>query len=170
VAEGDGKGPGLGVHDAPPAEGADRRPQALLWGLRRPRDEAQLTRAIAEVARVDGRFASAFVQMVLDVAAAGAQAENVQRLRAGGVPRELACRAEQHLRDMGDISLGRVDLRFDGGDDFTLFVEKCAYFKVVSRRQGSEPPRPPLGSRAISVVGDVRRGSRCPRTRWWRRS
>jgi hypothetical protein len=114
------------VHDAPPAESAERVPQALLWGLRRPRDETQLTQASAEVARVDKRFAGAFVALLLNAAANGSQSANVQPLLDGGVPPELGCRAEQHLRDTGDVSLGRVDLRFDG-DDFTLFVENKLY-------------------------------------------
>jgi hypothetical protein len=99
----------------------------LVWGLRRQRDEAQLTQVIAEISRVDGHFAGAFVELLLDAASNGSQPENVRRLLAGGIPPELGCRAEQHLRDTGDISLGRVDLRFDGGDDFTLFVENKLY-------------------------------------------
>jgi hypothetical protein len=117
------RGPALDSHETLPAESAERVPQALLWGLRRPRDEAQLTQAIAEVARVDRRFAGAFVELVLAAATEGSQADHARRLRAGGIPEELECKAEQHLRDTGDAGLGRVDLRFDGGGDFTLFVE-----------------------------------------------
>ncbi len=46
---------------------------AVLVGLRQMRDETQLTRTIAEVARADSRFAAAFVQVLLD---------GVKRLRA----------------------------------------------------------------------------------------
>src|SRR3954453_12147057 len=126
MAAGDGRRATPDAPEAPPAESAEHVRQALLWGLRRRRDEAQLTQAIAEIARVDRRFASAFVALLLDAAAHGSSWANVERLREGGIPGELGCRAEQHLRDTGDISLGRVDLRFDGGD-FTLFVENKLY-------------------------------------------
>src|SRR3954453_22301898 len=113
MAAGDGRRATPDAPEAPPAESAEHVRQALLWGLRRRRDEAQLTQAIAEVARVDGRFASALVELLLNAAATGGQAENAQRLLDGGVPWVLGCRAEQHLRDTGDVSFGRVDLRFD---------------------------------------------------------
>jgi hypothetical protein len=116
-----------GEHEGPPVESAERVTQAVIWGLRRQRDEAQLTQVIAEVARADRRFAGAFVELLLDTAAKGSQPENVRRLSDSGVPQELGCRAEAHLRDTGDASLGRVDLRFDGVDDFTLFVENKLY-------------------------------------------
>lgn len=99
--------------------------QALLAGLRRPRDEAQLTQAIAGVARADPGFADAFVNLLLDTAERYGHGEKVRRLRAEPIPR-LTCRAEQNLRDIEEISLGRVDLRFDG-DAFTLFVENKLY-------------------------------------------
>ena len=94
---------------------------ALLWGLRRRTDEAQLTQAIAAVATIDRRFGAQFVGLVLDAAEAGARGPNVRALRAGGVPDELDCRAEESLGEEG-----RVDLRFDG-PDLTLFIENKLY-------------------------------------------
>lgn len=123
----DGKARASDQPDVAPAKGARTPAQALLWGLRRKRDEAQLTQVIAEVARADSRFASAFVELLLEVAANGPHGVNVRRLTDKGIPVNIGCRAEQHLRDTGDSSLGRVDLRFDGGDDFTLFVENKLY-------------------------------------------
>src|SRR4051794_40272335 len=98
-------GPATARSDSPPDEGAAHASQALLWGLRRQRDEAQLTQAIAEVARADRQFAGAFVSLLLDAAADGRHSENVRNLVAAGVPPEFGCRAEQHLRDTGDVSL-----------------------------------------------------------------
>ena len=109
-----------------PSEQPIKPAQALLWGLRRRRDEAQLTQAVAEVARADRRFAGAFVELLLDTAEADANGRAVKRLRERPVAKEFGCRAEEHLRDTADITLGRVDLRFDGGD-VTLFVENKLY-------------------------------------------
>lgn len=103
------------------APGPPRAAHALLWGLRRRADEAQLTQAIAAIARVDRRFGARFVELLLDVAEAGALAKNVLAFRGGGLPGELDCRAEESLGEEG-----RVDLRFDGSD-LTLFVENKLY-------------------------------------------
>jgi hypothetical protein len=103
------------------APGAPTPAHALLWGLRRRADEAQLTQAIAAVARVDRRFGARFVELVLDAAEAGSLGASVRAFRADGPPQELDCRAEESLGEEG-----RVDLRFDG-PGITLFVENKLY-------------------------------------------
>jgi hypothetical protein len=95
---------------------------ALIRGLRLRAHEAQLTQAVAAVAASDPRFASAFVGLVLDVARADSRhSANVTAM--GIPPPQLDCRAEESVYDEHDLGLGRVDLRFDGGEDFTLLVE-----------------------------------------------
>lgn len=95
---------------------------ALIRGLRIRNHEAQLTQVLASVADSDPAFASAFVHLVLNVAAFDARhRRNVEAM--GTPPTELTCRAEHSVYDEHDFGLGRVDLRFDGGSDFTLFVE-----------------------------------------------
>ena len=94
---------------------------SLLHGLRRRADEAQLTQAIAAVARADRRFAAQFVALLLGVAADGSRGENARAFAAHGLPDELDCRAEESLGEEG-----RVDLRFDA-DGWTLFVENKLY-------------------------------------------
>jgi hypothetical protein len=94
---------------------------ALLWGLRRQADEAQLTQAVAAVAQVDRQFGARFVELVLDAAENRALAANVRTFRAEGLPGELDCRAEESLGEEG-----RVDLRFDA-PNLTLFVENKLY-------------------------------------------
>jgi hypothetical protein len=107
-----------------PPEPVDQ--SAVLRGLRLTGDEAQFTRVIASVAGSDPRFAARFVQLVLDVARLdGRHRANVTRL--GEVPSELVCLSEHRIHDEHDIDLGRVDLRFDGGDDFTLLIENKLY-------------------------------------------
>ncbi len=115
------------VPEAPPAR--DERPlagpptagHALLWGLRRGRDEAQLTQAIAAIARVDRRFGAAFVRLVLDAAERSELGANVRAFRAAGLPAELNCRAEESLGEEG-----RIDLRFDAAG-LTLLIENKLY-------------------------------------------
>lgn len=93
-----------------------------MRGLRIRNHEAQLTQVVAAVADSDPLFASAFVKLLLQVAASDARhRRNVEAM--GTPPDELGCRAEESVYDEYDFGLGRVDLRFDGGDDFTLFVE-----------------------------------------------
>lgn len=103
------------------APGAPTPAHALLWGLRRRADEAQLSQAIAAIARVDRRFAARFVELVLDAAEAGDLGANVRAFRKGGMPDALDCRAEESLGEEG-----RIDLRFDG-QELTLFVENKLY-------------------------------------------
>jgi len=112
---------------AVPTSGWSSRPSgsakhALLRGLRLRGNEAQLTQVIAAIAQSDSGFASAFATLVLKVARSdGRHLANVEQM--GTAPSELTCQAEHSVYDEYDAGLGRVDLRFDGGDDFTLFVE-----------------------------------------------
>ena len=95
---------------------------ALLRGLRLTGTEVQVTQALAAVAQSDLVFASHFAGLVLRVARSdGRHAANVDAM--GEPPPELTCQAEHSVYDEYDRGLGRVDLRFDGGSDFTLFVE-----------------------------------------------
>lgn len=119
VSNAGGETPPAGEEFQPPGPASPAH--ALMWGLRRRADEAQLTQAIAAIARVDRRFGARFVALVLDAAADGTLADNVRAFRAGGLPDELDCRAEESLGEEG-----RVDLRFDGGD-LTLFMENKLY-------------------------------------------
>src|SRR4051812_16953133 len=128
VADAERRGRGAMADDESPAAGDDRAifasptpAHALLWGLRRRGDEAQLTRVIASIAGVDRRFGAQFVRVVLDAAEAGALADNVRAFRGGAVPDALDCRAEESLGEEG-----RVDLRFDG-PGLTLLVENKLY-------------------------------------------
>jgi hypothetical protein len=94
--------------------------------MRTPGKEGQLTQVLAVVAQSDPQFAAAFVELVLRVAHSDSRHRaNVQLM--GSPPKELTCRAEHSVYDEYDLGLGRVDLRFDGGDDFTLFVENKLY-------------------------------------------
>src|SRR4051812_24157756 len=116
-----------------------------------------MTQAIADVARADARFASAFVGLLLKTAERDAHSRNVRAFLDGrDVPSELGCRAEEHLRDTGDSSLGRVDLRFDGSDDFTLFVENKLYSgygdEQVNRYLRALKRLPPDGRSALLAV------------------
>lgn len=95
---------------------------ALLRGLRQAGNESQLTQVIGAISTTDPVFASRFVDLLLRQAAKDPRhAAAVKRM--GRPPAELECKVEHSLRDDVDARLGRVDLRFDGGDDFTLFVE-----------------------------------------------
>jgi hypothetical protein len=77
---------------------------------------------IAAIASSDSAFAHAFVKLVLHVARMdGRHAANVEQL--GEPPADMRCTAEHSVYDAASGPLGRVDLRFDGGDDFTLLVE-----------------------------------------------
>ena len=81
-----------------------------------------MTQAISAIAESDPPFAKAFVALVLKVARKDAR--HRAKVRAlGRVPTKLTCRAEESVYDEFDFGLGRVDLRFDGGTDFTLLVE-----------------------------------------------
>jgi hypothetical protein len=94
----------------------------LLRGLRRTQDEAQLTRTIASVAAADRTFAAAFVRLLLSVAKSDERhAANVSQM--GNVPDNVRCLTEHVVRGDETLDGGRVDLRFDDGDNFTLLVE-----------------------------------------------
>src|SRR4051812_8317897 len=94
---------------------------AVITGLRAPGNEPQLTQVLGALSRTDPKFASAFVEAVLKLAATNAQyAAAVEQI--GSVPPELDCHVEHALYDRDDWTLGRVDLRFDA-KDFTLLVE-----------------------------------------------
>jgi hypothetical protein len=79
----------------------------------------------------------------------------VRRLTREPVPPLIGCRAEQHLRDTGDVSLGRVDLRFDGAG-FTLFVENKLYSgygeEQVTRYLRALKRLPPEGRTALVAI------------------
>lgn len=89
--------------------------------LRRPRDEAQLTRLLAAVAGDDEEVASKLAQSLVSAA----PEENAAQVAAlGAVPSRLGCRAEETLRALAGGRHGRVDLRFDDdASDFTLLAE-----------------------------------------------
>jgi hypothetical protein len=80
----------------------------------------------------------------------------VSRFVDAGVPETLECRAEEHLRDTADTSLGRVDLRFDGPGGFTLFVENKLYSgygeEQVNRYLRALKRLPPEGRSALIAV------------------
>ena len=109
------------ARSAPPFSEQKESGTALLRALRHPRDEAQFTQVLAAVASVDSRFAAAFVDLVVSAAEAHARRKAAQSLRGDGLPDVFRCRAEENLA--GPIGgLGRVDMRFDGGE-VTLLVE-----------------------------------------------
>jgi hypothetical protein len=129
--------------------GPPARAHALLWGLRRPADEAQLTQVIAAIASVDRRFGARFVEVPLDGAEDGMHAANVRSFRAGGIPAELECRAEQSLGEDG-----RIDLRFDG-PELTLLVENklySGYGHEQVRRYLRAVRRLPSGTRSALIA------------------
>jgi hypothetical protein len=131
------------------APGPPSPAHALVWGLRRRADEAQLTQAVAAIARVDPRFGATFVDILLAAAATGALAENVRAFRAEGLPDTLDCRAEASLGEEG-----RVDLRFDGRD-LTLFVEVklySGYGHEQVRRYLHAVRRLPRGTRSALIA------------------
>jgi hypothetical protein len=89
--------------------------------LRRPRDEAQLTRLLAAVAGDDEEVASKLAQALVGAA----PEENAAQVAAlGAAPSRVRCRAEETLRALAGGRHGRVDLRFDDdASDFTLLAE-----------------------------------------------
>lgn len=133
---------------------------ALLRGLRKQGGERQFTQAIAAVARADPAFASAFVQLALDTALRDVRHTTNVRLM-GKAPSALECVAEPGARGKDGEHLGYVDLRFDGGDDFTLFVENKlgAGFghRQLERYQTALHQLPPGRTRAglIAITRDI---------------
>jgi hypothetical protein len=92
-----------------------------MRGLRLRGHEAQITQAVGAIGSADPAFATDFVTLVLEVAARNHRyAEAVRRM--GRVPERLGCVAEHTVYGRGDVSLGRVDLRFSS-EDFTLLIE-----------------------------------------------
>lgn len=84
----------------------------MLRGLRRPRDEAQLTRALAGVFAADQSLAGQFVGIVLDASPFAA------RKGIPAPPDRLACRAEEIASE------GRADLTFrDAAGHWHVIVE-----------------------------------------------
>ena len=81
-----------------------------------------MTRTIGELCRTDRRFAGDFVRELTAVAAKDPRVRS-QEMKLGEVPHELECLAEHSVFYASAEGLGRVDLPFDGGTDFTLFVE-----------------------------------------------
>jgi len=156
--EGDEKTPA--GRRTPPGERLDVGKGALVRALRLQRDEAQFTRAIAAVARVDSRFASHLVELVLDIARSDSRHRvNVERI--GAPPPELACLTEHSLYDRSGKALGRVDLRFDGGDHFTLLVENKLHSgfgeEQLERYQAAlrSLPRGRMRAGLIAITRDV---------------
>jgi hypothetical protein len=108
--------------DEAPGKTSASAKHALMRGLRLSGNEAQVTQAVAALAQSDTRFAREFVRLILRVAASdGRHVANVNVM--GDPPAHVSCQAEHNVLDEHDYGLGRVDLRFDGGNDFTLFVE-----------------------------------------------
>lgn len=79
----------------------------------------------------------------------------------GDPPDELTCQAEHSVYDENDYGLGRVDLRFDGGNDFTLFGENKLHsgfgIKQLQRYQAALRVLPDERSRSglIAITSDV---------------
>ena len=143
---------------------------ALMRGLRLRGNETQLTQAVAALAQSDPRFAREFVRLLLKVAQTdGRHAANVKLM--GDPPAGLSCQAEHSVYDEYDYGLGRVDLRFDGGDEFTLFVENKldsgfgAAAALPSRAWGATRRAQPLRTRGYHVRCPEPRRARCRRRR-----
>ena len=133
---------------------------ALTRGLRLRGNEAQVTQAIAAVAQADAGFARAFVRLVLRVARTDSRhAANVRTM--GDPPAEITCQAEHSVYDEYDYGLGRVDLRFDGDTDFTLFIENKLHsgfgFEQLQRYQAALRVLPDERARSglIAITSDV---------------
>jgi len=80
-----------------------------------------MTRAIVAISQAEPRFAAGFVALLFETLRHKGRGKSADSLEP--VPRELQCHGEERLRDLDDSSPGRVDLRFDGDDGFTLLVE-----------------------------------------------
>lgn len=94
-----------------------------LRGLRRRRDEAQLTQFVAAVASTDRRFAGRLASMLVRNAP---ERQNFDPLveEAFEVPADLICRAEERVWDTSGVSQGFVDLLFRSDDRrFVLLAE-----------------------------------------------
>lgn len=91
-----------------------------LQGLRRRRDEAQLTQFVAGVARTDQRFAGRLARVLVAAAPEGSNFIGSQ----AEVPPLLGCEPEERVWDVDAKSKGFVDLLFrtDNGT-FTLLAE-----------------------------------------------
>src|SRR4051794_37839335 len=103
---------------------------AMVRGLRRARDEVQLTNVIAAIASTDSTFATEFVHALLAQAYDDCPATRDAQRRLQPIPERLHGDRERHLYDSNGASLGRVDLIFaEPGDDsrFTLLVENKLY-------------------------------------------
>lgn len=105
--------------------------RALVWGLRRPRDEVQLTNVIAAIASSDVRFATEFVNALLAQVHEDCPATRPAQSRLRPVPERLRGDRERRLFDRTGQALGYVDLIFEepGSDsEFTLLsrAESCA--------------------------------------------
>jgi hypothetical protein len=141
-----------------PAGAPPSSAHAVLWALRFPGEETQLTQVVAEVARADPVFAADFISLLLRAAQRDGHAENAAPLLREPLPSAFECRAEEHLRDDRDAAFGRVDLRFDGGD-ITLFVENklfSGYGKAQLKRYLAALDHLPKDRRAglIAVTRD----------------
>lgn len=119
------------ARDAPESGGFRRSPaHAIVSGLRKPRDETQLTGVISAIAGTDATFAAGFAtalleQVRIDCPTAGAQIAAT----LAAVPEQITCASERSLYDERGSRLGRVDLIFESEEDetFVLVVENKLY-------------------------------------------
>src|SRR5438876_987330 len=103
---------------------------ALVYGLRKPSDETQLTNVVAAIGRTDKEFCRAFVCAILDQAREDCRATLAAQRRLGEVPIKVVVARERELRDEAGGSLGNVDLMFESAGregEFTLLVENKLY-------------------------------------------
>ncbi|MEJ7787063.1 MAG: hypothetical protein WKF96_19855 [Solirubrobacteraceae bacterium] len=94
-----------------------------LRGLRRRRDEAQLTQFVAAVASTDRRFAGRLASILVRNAP---ERQNFEPPvgEAFEVPADLICRPEERVWDTSGVSQGFVDLLFRTDDrSFVLLAE-----------------------------------------------
>ena len=91
----------------------------LLSALRRRRDEAQFTQALAAVASQDPRFAAELAGVLIRAAAK----DSTEAALLLDVPPYLECTPEVELFDATSRSRGFVDLKFSDDDGFVLLVE-----------------------------------------------
>jgi hypothetical protein len=95
-----------------------RADAALIAGLRRPGDEAQLTQVLASVFQAEPEVASAFLGVVLGPTSP-----------SGDVPSQLTCSAEEVVEE------GRTDLRFRA-ESWDVIVELKIYASYGRQQLG----------------------------------
>jgi hypothetical protein len=103
---------------------------ALLRALRTRHGEVQLTQVIGAMAAVDSKFATGFVQAVLNQAADDCKGHEAAQAALGAVPKRVVGRIEKNLVASDGRDHGRADLIFTDKDResrFTLLVENKLY-------------------------------------------